>query len=370
MATTTTEFIEHCRQRLEQEWAQLQEALQRGNLADPLADIELREMIYRAINSKTLSYRFVLPTQLLAKLVNPDLNAHSLQSQWEVTGAFDARTIAHKVIVPFNQQHANVLGPSAEPYVNNPLRVPAVIHDYARQQKDKAGWQELVTVLERVQTCNAPEFTVTVFQQVLLTIYRRLQQTSVTYPVPLRVSLETTLSLLGAFLQTPSGGRRPQYLTAALLETIGKRFNLYAQVRTGPVTAADAASGLSADIECLDSAGRVVLSVEVKDRPLSMGDVQAKVTHARQAGISEILFIAQKGVTPANGESLREFLLKEFASGHNIYIENLLQFAQALLILLGEEGRVEFLHQVGHLLDRLGSPLEERQAWATLLHHV
>ncbi len=46
-----------------------------------------------------------------------------------------ARQVAHKVIVPFDQQHNQVLGGSKEPYVNNPLRYPGITLDYRNQQR-------------------------------------------------------------------------------------------------------------------------------------------------------------------------------------------------------------------------------------------
>ena len=72
--------------------------------------------------------------------MDPSRDAHSLQAGYDVADSFDARTIAHDVIVPFDRANQRVLGGSPEPYVNNPLRVPAVTAEYRSAQKHKDEW--------------------------------------------------------------------------------------------------------------------------------------------------------------------------------------------------------------------------------------
>src|SRR5690606_24687256 len=115
-----------------------------------------------SITGATKTYHYVLLTQLLAKVVQPDLDCRSVQAgNFPYPGAFDARTIAHKVVVPFDKDNQNVLGGSVEPYVNNPLRVPGILPEYRSQQKDKAGWDTLVRILERVEDAGNPIATAT-----------------------------------------------------------------------------------------------------------------------------------------------------------------------------------------------------------------
>ncbi|MEA3311362.1 MAG: hypothetical protein U9Q76_03995 [candidate division WOR-3 bacterium] len=85
----------------------------------------------------------------------------------------------------------------------------------------------------------------------------------------------------------------------------------------------------------------------------------------RSHSVSEILFLAQKGIEDI--QKVEGFIRKEFVSGQNIYIFSLGEFAPVLLALLGEKGRREFLINVGQVLDKYGSTLKDRQAWAKLL---
>ena len=84
---------------------------------------EINPDIDRLIDSRFVSIRFCLPTQLLGKLAAPELDCLCLQkgdatfeSQW------DPRSFANKVIVPWVAENQSVLGTSTDPYVSKPLR--------------------------------------------------------------------------------------------------------------------------------------------------------------------------------------------------------------------------------------------------------
>jgi hypothetical protein len=332
-------------------------------------DHPLIPLIRDCLRSSSVSYHYVLPTQLLAKCVDPSLVAHSLQVGFGVPGAFDARTIAHQVVVPFDQNNYRVLGGSPEPYVNNPLRVPAVATEYRSAQKAKADWDKLVAVLDAVEDERSDLFTQRVFAQVLHEIYRLLATVRVTYPTPNRVSLDQTYFVMQQYLATKSGGDRMEAVSAALFQTIGERFGLFDQVRRQRVNATDSSAGMSADIECcLD--GEVVLLVEIKDRMLTLIQLDSKLDAARAAHISEILFIAEQGEEANDKPGIAARIASEYASGQNIYVTNFTDFSLGILILFGEAGRVRFLRAVGDELDRVGSRIEHRKAWAELLKQI
>jgi len=370
MTTDQREFISKCKAYLEKKWEKVTAAFEQGKPKDPLGeDHALIPLIRDCLTSIIKTYHYVLPTQLLAKSVAPELDAHSLQSAYKAPGAFDARTVAHKVIVPFDRANHRVLGGSPEPYVNNPVRVPGVIPAYRDQQKVKEDWDRLVAVLDAVEEANDETFTEQAFEQVLFEIYSLLADVVVVYPTPNRISLDRANYLIEQYLATGSGGDRMEAICAALFQTVGDRFGIFDEVRREKVNAPDAFSGMSADIECwLDD--RVVLLVEVKDRALTLVQLDDKLDHARARHIAEILFIAKSGKHPDNVEEIDSRILSEFASGQNIYVSNFFDFALGIMILLGEAGRVDFIDRMGKELDRVHSNIAHRKAWAELLKQV
>jgi len=213
---------------------------------------------------------------------------------WGHEGAFDARSIAHKVIVPFDRDNHRVLGGSPEPYVNNPLRVPAVVSEYREHQKAKKDWDKLVRVLDFAEEISDFEQVELLFDQILIEIRRLLEETEIRYPVPNRISLDAAKDLIAHFLVERSGGTRMEAVCTAMFRAIGKQFSLFDRIDRASTNVADASSGAIADIECY-SQGEIVLLVEVKDRTLTLTQIDSKLSNARSRGISEILFMAEEG---------------------------------------------------------------------------
>jgi len=366
-------LVSRCRKAWEETWQSVFNILEEGHdLTDVVDDEQLIQAIRGGLTSSTKSYHYVLPTQLICKYVDHSLDACCLQAQRGGAGAFDARSIAHKVIVPFDKKYYNVLGGSPEPYVNHPLRVPAITlnPDIREHRKDKQGWDHLHTVLEAVEVACDPEFTKHVLKQVQIEIVRLLDEVHVVYPTPKRISLGRSNEIIKAFLSTPSGGDRPQAIATALFRTIGNRWGLFRQVRRAKTTAADAASGQIADLECVDGREDVVMAVEVKDTQLAIKHIEEKIPQIREKKVSEFFYLVKEGIEPDHVSQVKDRIIREFSSGHNIYNFDLLDFSEVVLALIGEEGRRDFLVEIGSVLDEYSSPISTRREWADLLSEV
>ncbi len=359
-----------CNAYLNQRWEDVQPRFQEAipdEPSDPLGEShELIPLIRDCLRSSSLTYHYVLPTQLLAKAADPSVDAHAIQAGYSSPGAFDARTVAHDVIVPFDRANERVLGGSPEPYVNNPLRVPGVTAEYRAPQKNKADWDKLVAVLDAVETSDDVNFVRSVFDQVLFEIYRMLADVAVVYPTPNRISLDRTNQLIQQYLAAKSGGEHMEAVCTALFRTIGRRFGLFDEVKREKVNVADVPSGMSADIECWFQ-GEIILLVEVKDRELTLVQLDSKLDAARARHISELLFVAEQGKETQAFDAIEARISSEFVSGQNVYVVRFADFSLGILILFGEEGRVEFLREVGAELDRVNARIEHRKAWAELL---
>jgi hypothetical protein len=336
-----------------------------------VTDETLRQAIHASLNNKKVAYRFCLPIQLLGKLTNPLLDCLRLQKKKgdrsDVTG-WDARSLGSKVVAPFNQKQENVLGTSSDPYVGNPMRIPRMVRD-DRSKKDVAGWNTLVDVLEQVESRGNADFTKAVFRQVLLEMFRRQKSLRFAYPLPPRISLEGALSLARKFLEQKSGGDRSLALSGALFDAIGIHFGLYAKVDRARINASDEATGQVADLECVNAEGKTVLAVEVKERRLTLTDVEGTLRKCRQRKIKDIFFAAP-GVKGDEQSSLEERIARAFAGGQNLYVFDFFDFARSILALGGEPIRVTFLQKVGEHLDLWNTQPSHRQAWKNLLESV
>jgi hypothetical protein len=326
---------------------------------------DIRQAIENSIASHTKTYRYVLPTQILAKLVDPSLDSRAVQGGGELSGSFDARSLCHQVIVPFDRDNHDVLGGSPEPYVNNPLRIPGILPSARAAQRNKQGFDDLCHVLAFVE--KHPELTEVLYRQVLSAINRRLTAVRIVYAVPNRVSLESAQSVLKAFLSNRSGGLRLQAVATALFRTIGQRFALFDQVEADRVNAADASTGSVADITCRNAQGKTVLAIEVKDQTLQLRHVQDKLPTMREQGVTELLFLVNSSGDNPEADQLIELFRREFSTGQNIYHIEFDRFLETCLTLLGESGRRQLLIAVGLVLDEPGIDFANRQSWRDLL---
>ena len=321
------------------------------------------------LSSKTKTYHYVLPTQLLAKYTDHNLDCRSLQASFTSEGAFDARTIAHKVIVPFDKLNYNVLGGSNESYVNNPLRYPAVTKDFRSQQKNQKDWDKIARILEKVQQLNNKENTRLFLETTLAVILNNLADAQVIYPSPSRISLSNTISLIERFSKVRSGGDTIETLVAALFITVGNYFEIFDEIKRAKINASDTSTGMSADIECWHD-NQIMLGIEVKDKSLNLTQFESTIETSRANKITEILFIAEKGIQTDDAKEINKKIDQEFTSGQNIYIEDFISFVTGILILLGEKGRVRFIENVGPELDRVNSKIAVRKTWVELLKEM
>lgn len=261
-----------------------------------------------------------------------------------------------------------MLGGSPEPYANNPLRIRAIAEDARPAQRDRAGFDDLITVLNFAQS--NPNLLSALVYYLLSAIRDRLADATVIYPVPNRTSLNQALAVIDLFVADRTGGLRLQAVVVALFRTIAGRLQLFTEVRSNHINAADASTGNSADLECLDSNGNIVLAIEVKDRNLRLRPVQDKLPAIREKGIRELLFLTQGGPLPAEKAQIDELVERQFTSGQNIYVEDWDRFLSACLILFGESGRREFLKQIGDELDLQRADITHRRKWADLLARI
>lgn len=351
-------FIERCRTLLQQSWAEP------GAEASRELPAEITDAIHRSINSATRSYRYVLPTQILAKVADHSLDCRCIQVESGLPGAFDARSLCHKVIVPFDRANDRVLGGSPEPYVNNPLRIRSLTEDARSQQRDRAGFEDLLRVTAFAE--RHPGAAPALLEAVLDAIRKRLRQVAIVYGVPNRASLAAVMSITRSFLSVRSGGARLQCVAAALFAAIGRRFSLFDRVSTASVNAADASTEAVADLECRRGE-EIVLAVEVKDSDLTLRAIGDRMPSIRRRGVREFIFLLQGDVVASDASSVAELTARQFATGQNLYVCRLEPFMESCLALLGEPGRRGFLAAVGEQLDETRADLVHRQAWRDAL---
>ena len=318
------------------------------------------------VDSSVVSIRYAVVTQILGKIADPSRSLLYLQIGSGEPGAWNARSFCDVVIVPWVADNHDVIGTSAEPYANKPLRRSRLWRGMTDvRSKD---WDRLVSLFESLENASADELR-QAYRRCLAAVARRLSRQSFKYPIPMRVSAAKTREALEDFLSDQSGGLRPMVVAAALMQVLGEGFSLFSRVESQGVNEADAASGVPGDVMCYAD-DRIVMAVEVKDRNITLTDVRSSTRKAQQADqrLSNFLFMAP-GIRHSEKAEIDDSMERTWASGLNLYQVDLLDLAAISFVLLDEEWHPRLLRGIGVELDRRGDH-EHRRAWLDILSKI
>ena len=342
-------------------------AVVRGEAA-PTVDPEIRERIEALFASEGLPFNYCPLTQLLGKLTDHRLDALCLQRGDNSATHWDPRSFATSVVVPWVRDNQNVIGTSADPYVSKPLRRPRILPSPPDVRPNTLPlWGALHHVLSAVEGRNDPAYTAEVFRAVLVVVNGKLQSQQFEYPVLSSVSLEQTLFLVRGLLDASQAGEHAMSIVAALFVVAGRRFGLWDVVRREESTTSDRASGMVGDIECR-SGERLVFAAEVKERQITLADVRSFEEKLSRSRLTEAL-LTGPSVRQQDAEGIRERLHLMWTRGINLYQHSLEHIVAVTMSLAGEEGRCDFVAEIGKDLDSYAHT-SGRLAWHGLLEGV
>lgn len=341
-----------------------------GNMAkDPDPDMDI------LVDSNVVAIRYAIITQLLGKFADHQRDALCLKrGKAQGSGAekrWDARSLCRHIVVPWVQGANNVLGTSADPYTSKPLRRPH-LNEQIDSLRDKNKWIPLMTVLEEVENRKSHAFTKKQLQRCLHSIARRFSRLNIEYPIPNRISLAQTQNLVSQFIQKGSGGEKPLIITTALMRAFNERTSLFSRIESQKINQADVASGVPGDILCYqtqDDGEILQLAIEVKDRKLTITELDSTIGKARRSRLTEILFVT-RGINESEKEEIVSRIGREWAQGTNVYDSTLQDMIRVIFPIAGEECRIDFLREVGNEIDEKASQPDLKSEWASLLNSL
>ncbi len=264
--------------------------------ATPLSD-EIAATITSVLKGSHKTYRYILVNALLAKATNKDVNALSLQKGDGKNGKFDARTLCHKVIVPFEKlKLQGCLGDSNEPFLNKPARFVSLSSSNAvRAGKDRETLESLISILSQITTSEqAYEYLKSAMVVLKENHEEYLKKFSVGDAL-IDVSEFSQLVLDYIYKitdHTIEGEVCP--LVVAELEQL--YLGMDYKVVPHKVNESGSSSKEVGDIDVFDSEGTLVNAIEVKDKTFSVQDVIHAVSKFRQANLTSSLFVYGKNV--------------------------------------------------------------------------
>lgn len=236
-------------------------------------------------------------TALLAKSTNKDVDILSLQAKDNSVGAYDARSLCHKVIVPFERStYPNSLGGSNEPFLNKPARFQRLSKTNAvRSGNDSETLESLIKILSKIQSKKQALKYLSSALYSLQDIYSGIEEK---YFIPdLEIEDEANpqsiLDYVNTLMKNSFVGEMCPLVVAAIEHLYYKGGKT---VVPHKVNESGASSKEVGDIDVFDNAEQLVSSIEVKDKDFTKEDVEHAITKFAQAQIEKSLFIFGKHV--------------------------------------------------------------------------
>jgi len=239
-----------------------------------------------------LTYRYVLTTALLAKAVERNANPLVLQAGAGVLGAYDARSLCHKVIVPHEARLLdNGLGGSNEPYLNKPARFKTLsLSNAVRAGNDKRTLIALHSALSRLQS--SQEAFLALRDLVYIARKQKASQTAeITQVVGRALGGRTAvIAFLRGLISASVHGETSALVAAALLWIMGISRSQKWTIQIHPVNESGTSSNEIGDIDVY-SDGKLIITAEVKDKTFKLHDVEHAVDKVKAAGHHTLHFI-------------------------------------------------------------------------------
>ena len=291
-------------------------------------DDEIGQTITWILKGTHKTYRYVLVTALLAKAAKNEINPLYLQKGDGKDGKYDARSLCHKVIVPFETiKLPGCLGGSNEPFLNKPARFLKLDRTNAvRSGNDKVTLMKLIQVLNQITDSS-------IAYKYLRSALSVMKDKNAEYIS--KYSIGDALIDISDFSQvvldyvykltdyTIEGEVSP--LIVAQLEQmyLGRDF----KVVPHKVNQSGSSSKEVGDIDVFNNEKELVYSIEVKDKDFSKQDVAHAIAKFRKAELDNSLFIYGKKVKFDEDEVFG--LLREIGrEGHYCCLISVLNYAK------------------------------------------
>lgn len=244
------------------------------------------------------TYRYVLFTALLAKATNAEVDALSLQAGDDSEGAYDARSLCHGVVVPFERAYIpHSLGDSNEPYLNKPARFPRISMENAvRAGKDALTLRMLIAILSKIKTKEQAFYYLCSAISVLKLINKEYEAQFDTDTLKFtgNAGAQEILELIDRLSEHASEGESCPLIVSTLESLCFPRYNIVPH----NVNECGASSKEVGDIDVYakDSEGDNILisAIEVKDKDFTAEDIQHAISKFQTAQLERTLFIYGK----------------------------------------------------------------------------
>ena len=262
-------------------------------LANPAAQCSHKPFIDFVLDNTHLTYKYVLVNALLAKATNASINPLCLQKKSVLPGAYDARTICHKVLVQFEKEElGKALGGSNEPFLNKPARFTDLDKTNAvRAGRDKEILDSLCDNLPDIKD-SEDAFNCLVYALIKLLKVKEEKAALTDFSLSGEDADRSAAQLYGfmdRLLEQNCEGEILTLVVAGLFEQFMNGYEDYS-VEVHPVNESGASSKEVSDLDIYLN-GELYVSNELKDKEFTDHDLTHAADKVMAAGKMQMNFI-------------------------------------------------------------------------------
>jgi len=300
-----------------------------------------KNLIRDVILGSHLTYRYILFTALLAKITNPSVNPLALQSGSSLTGAYDARSLCHKVIVPFERKiMGGRLGESNEPFLNKPARFKELSKNNAvRRGRDEKTLNNLILILSKLS--NKKDAT-KAFKDAIYYIFQR-ESRGINAILSQHKKDATTGSIVTfsrKFINKSCEGETCALIAGTALSLMATGYQKDVNVIVHPINQSGASSREVLDIDIF-SRKKLIWTVEVKDKAFTQQDVDHAIKKSVTAKIFSLIFVM--GPNATHDLNIPEIESEWSNKGVNINFVDIMTLTKIAVIIRSDISLNEFV---------------------------
>lgn len=294
-------------------------------------------------NHKT--YKYVLINGLLAKATNEKINALALQAGAPIEGAYDARSLCHNVLVPFERDFLqSALGGSNEPFLNKPARFTHLSDTNAvRKGDDKAILDLLIEIFNSIKTSSEAKSYLACALEFL---NQRISELNILNDSEIKYNptLVEIYEFIFRFLEKSFEGEASAIVVGALEKIYHSRFSKDFKVIAHKVNQSGASSKEVGDIDILKD-GNFYYAIEVKDKNFTSYDLEHAFKKIQAAGGSKGQFIYGP-----NAQFDKEQIEKRIGEFENekfmVLLQDIFTYSKTMVFKIDLRSKQEFIDTI------------------------
>ena len=305
--------------------------------------------ITEILSSPHKTYKYILVTALLSKATDGRIDILSLQSQDESEGAYNARDVAHEVIVKFERkEYPYSLGNSNEPFLNNPARTPRLsLENKVRGKKNKALLKLLINTLSSIDT-SAKAFSYlcsAIKDMEMLSNEIQYKYSAEEFDFKGNKNLQSILDFISLLTDESMEGEVCPLIVSVLEQ---KYLGNEVIVEPHKVNEAGDSPREVGDIDVFDIDNKLITSIEVKDKDFSEEDVGHAIRKFIAAHLTRSMFIYGKNVK-WDKTSVFQLVARIGRTGHYCCVISIIDYAKLILFELNVDYTLkEFCEDILH----------------------